>query len=299
VHPGDAAISISIGGPIANTQCWVLDAHGAPMPIGIPGELYIGGAGVAHGYWERPALTSERFTVDTLTNAPGARLYRTGDLARWRADGSLECLGRTDHQIKLRGFRIELGEIEACITSYPGVRQAVAIVREDRPGEKRLVAYLVLGAESGDLVEALRAQARKTLPEYMVPSFWVTMDRLPLTPNGKIDRKALPAPAAPAAGHGAPPKTPTESLVLDLFRDVMGRQDLGVNDSFFEYGGDSLMAAQLMRRLRSATELDLALRHLFDRPTAAGLAGVVDRLAWVAHTAQPVVATGSREEMVL
>src|SRR5205823_10052 len=284
VEPGEGVISI--GRPIANTQMWVLDARLQPMPVGVPGELCIGGVGVARGYWERPDLTAEKFVPDPLSGEAGSRLCRTGDLARWLPDGRLECLGRIDHQVKVRGFRIEPGEIEASIARHPAVREVVVIAREDTPGDKRLVAYLVADQPPADLADQLRALIRGACPEYMVPAHFVTLEALPRTANGKLDRKALPAPdpgagVAPRAAAVAP-RTPTEEMVMGLFQGVLERTDFGVGETFFDLGGHSLMAARLLSQLRAASGVDLPLRILFEHPSVAALAGALEALAWSA-----------------
>lgn len=294
--------AISIGRPIANTQLWVLDAHLEPVPVGVIGELCIGGDGVAHGYWNRPALTAEKFIPDRLSGTKGARLYRTGDWARWMPDGRLECLGRIDHQMKIRGFRIEPAEVEAAIARHPAVRASVVVARDDGGVEKQLVAYLVADHPPPDLADQLRALARATLPEYMVPSVFVTLDALPLTPNGKIDRQALPAPLAASlapAPATVEPRTPTEAMVLGMFREVLGRADIGVFDSFFDLGGHSITAARVIARLQDATSISVPLRNLFERPTAAGLAEVVDGLAWLARSNAQSADVRGREEIAI
>jgi hypothetical protein len=269
---------VPIGRPIANTQAWVLDTSLQPVPLGVPGELYIGGAGVARGYHRRPALTAERFVPDPFSSEPGARLYATGDLARWRSDGRLECLGRLDHQVKLRGFRIEPGEVEAALARHPAVRQAVALVRGSGTHEARLVAYLV--ADPSPSAAELRAHLAEDLPAYMVPSAFVFLDRLPLTPNGKIDRKALPAPAdsPDAATPVVAPRTPLEKAIFEIWAGALGSPPRGVHDGFFESGGHSLAAALVVSRIRSAFGVEIALRSLFEHPTVAGLAEVVTML---------------------
>ena len=302
VEPGEGVISI--GRPIANTQMWVVDARLQPMPVGVPGELCIGGAGVARGYWERPDLTAEKFVPDPLSGEPGSRLYRTGDLARWLPDGRLECLGRIDHQVKVRGFRIEPGEIEANIARHPAVREVVVVAREDTPGDKRLVAYLVADQPPADLVDQLRALIRGACPEYMVPAHFVRLDVLPRTANGKLDRKALPAPdseagVAPRAAAVAP-RTPTEEMVMGVFQGVLERTDFGVGETFFDLGGHSLMAARLMSQLRAASGVDLPLRILFEHPSVAALAGALEALAWSAGgRGQPVEDSRDREVVEL
>jgi acyl-coenzyme A synthetase/AMP-(fatty) acid ligase len=298
----DTSKGIAIGKPIANTTVWILDAHKNLCPIGVPGELCIGGEGVALGYWNRPELTADRFIPDPFSATPGATLYRTGDRARWRNDGTLEHLGRLDDQVKVRGFRIELGEIEAGIARYPAVREVVVVLREDAPGDKRLVAYLVAENPPADLVDQLRALIRATMPEYMVPAHFVSMDALPRTHNGKLDRKALPAPSvegvAPRAAAVAP-RTATEEMVMGVFSGVLERVDFGVLDSFFDLGGHSLTAARIMARLRAASNRDLPLRVLFERQTVSGLAEAIDALAWLESSGQPRAAGGNRVEIEL
>lgn len=300
VKPGEGPILI--GRPIANTQMWVLNSRLEPMPVGVPGELCIGGVGLARGYWKRPDLTAERFVPDPFSGEAGSRLYRTGDLARWLPDGRLECLGRVDRQVKVRGVRIELGEIEAVIAQHTAVRDAVVTARENAPGDKRLVAYFVAENAPADLLDQLRANIRAALPEYMVPVHFVTLEALPLTANGKVDHKALPAPSLE---NGAPrtaavaPRTATESLVMGAFREVLDGVEFGVLDNFFDLGGHSLMAARLMSKLKAATGVSLPLRNLFEHPTVAGLAEVIDRLSWLAKSKAPGGGTASREEIVV
>jgi len=298
----DTSGGITIGRPIANTTVYTLDEQRQLCPIGVPGELCIGGDGVALGYWSRPELTAERFVADPFSGTPGAKLYRTGDLARRRENGDIEYLGRLDHQVKIRGFRIELGEIEAGIARHPAIREVVVLAREDVPGDKRLVAYLVAENPPADLVDQLRALIRTAMPEYMLPAHFVTLDALPLTHNGKLDRQALPGPdvgdVAPRAGAVAP-RTPTEKTVMAAFRGVLERADFGVFDNFFDLGGHSLMAARLMHGLRPATGVDLPLRNLFERPTVAGLAEAIDGLQWLEKSKASTHGAGIREEIVL
>jgi aryl carrier-like protein len=248
---------------------YVLEPSGAPAPVGVPGELYVGGAGVARGYLGRPGLTAERFVPDPFSDTPGARLYRTGDRARWRADGTLEYLGRLDGQVKVRGFRIEPGEIEAVLGSHDAVHGCAVVVREDRPGDRRLVAYVVGGADPAELREHLR----RGLPEHMVPGAFVALDRLPLTPNGKLDRGALPAPdLALAQADYTAPRTPVEEALAEIWAELLGVQRVGVNDGFFALGGHSLLAMRLVWRIRETLEGDVDLVSLFETPTIAGLA---------------------------
>ncbi|HYG65747.1 MAG TPA: non-ribosomal peptide synthase/polyketide synthase, partial [Thermoanaerobaculia bacterium] len=257
-----------LGRPIANVGVQVLGPASMPVPGGVPGELCVSGAGLARGYLGRPELTAERFVPDFWGGVPGARLYRTGDLVRWTAGGELEYLGRIDHQVKVRGFRIELGEIEAALARLAGVREAVVVTREEVSGDRRLVAYVVGAPEGG----AWREQLAKRLPEYMVPSALVMLEAMPLTPNGKVDRRALPAPEwRPAEGHLAP-RTTVEELLAGIWSEVLGVERPGVEDNFFELGGHSLLATRVMSRLRSAFQVELPLRELFEEPTLAGLA---------------------------
>ncbi len=273
--------SIPIGRPIANTTAYVLDDHRRPVPIGAPGELYLGGDGLSRGYLNRPELTAERFVSIPSAVSPDARIYRTGDLVRWSPGGELEFLGRLDDQVKLRGFRIELGEIEAALRTHPKVRQAVVQLREDYQNEKRLVAYLVYSnSEATPLESDLRDFLNRSLPEYMVPSAFVVLDSFPLTPNGKVDRKALPVPAsnhrAPASGYVAP-RTPLERQLAGIWSSVLRVDRIGIHDDFFTLGGDSLMAAEAILRMRNSSALDLSLRSLFQAPTIAAIVGIIER----------------------
>ncbi|MFZ5917840.1 MAG: amino acid adenylation domain-containing protein, partial [Chloroflexota bacterium] len=273
------AREVPIGRPISNVKVHILDKNLQPVPVGIAGELHIGGAAVARGYLNRPALTAERFIADPFSESPAARLYKTGDLCRYRSDGHIEFLGRVDHQVKVRGFRIELGEIEAVLEKHPAVQAAVTVVREDAPGNKRLVAYVVPadGAEpaAGELSDLVRGK----LPEYMVPSAFVMLEALPLTPSGKVDRDAMPTPEWSREGLGRAyiaPRTPVEELLAGLFAVVLGVERVGIHDNFFELGGHSLLATRLVSRLRQVFEVELPLRELFGAPTVAGLAGKIE-----------------------
>ncbi|MGW5285223.1 amino acid adenylation domain-containing protein [Streptomyces collinus] len=264
---------VPIGRPIWNTALYVLDPRGRPVPIGFPGELFLAGSGLARGYLRRPALTAERFPLDPF-GPPGTRMYRTGDIARLRADGAVEYLGRTDDQVKIHGFRIELGEIETALARQDGVRQAAVVVREDTPGERRLVGYAVPAPGAAPDASALRAGLARTLPEYMVPLV-VVVDGLPVTPNGKLDRRALPAPAAAPAGH-EPPDGEIEELVAAVWCAVLGVEGVGRHDDFFALGGHSLSATRVAARLRQSLALDLPLHTLFEQRTVAALAAAVE-----------------------
>ncbi len=270
---------ILIGKPIANTTVYILDERMTPVPIGVPGELHVGGDGVTRGYLNRPELTAERFVHDPFSSTPGSRLYKTGDLARYLADGSIEYLRRNDNQVKLRGYRIELGEIEASLSIAPGVKHAAVALRQLLPGDVRLVGYLVPEGVEGPSDTELRAHVRKHLPDYMVPQHFVRLGALPLTPNGKLDRKALPLPEL---DHGADareqrePRSPTEAAIVDVFQQVLGVRRVSIDDNFFELGGHSLLAAQAFSRLQQNHGIILQLRRMFESPTAEGLARLVD-----------------------
>ncbi|WEQ54973.1 amino acid adenylation domain-containing protein [Komagataeibacter nataicola] len=263
---------LSIGRPVFNAKIYILDGQGEPVPPGVAGELYIGGAGVARGYLNRPDLTAERFLDDPFARTPGARMYRTGDLARYRPDGNIEFLGRADQQVKIRGFRIEPGEIEARLTECSGVRTAAVIAREDIPGDRRLVGYVVPEPDATPDPATLRRALAAVLPDYMVPAALVLLDALPLTPNGKLDRKALPAPDFTPAGEGRAPRNPQEAILAALFAEVLGLTRVRIDDSFFDLGGHSLLATRLASRIRSSLNIDLPVRAVFENPTVAGLA---------------------------
>ena len=256
---------VAIGAPIANTKLYVLDACGEPQPIGVPGELCIGGAGLARGYWKRPELTAERFVRDPFETREGARLYRTGDRARRRADGTMEFLGRLDHQVKVQGFRIELGEIESVLAADPRVREAAVVARELEPGDTRLFAYVVAKGAAAPMASELRERLRERLPESMIPAAFVTLDALPRTPNGKVDRAALPAPdrssARPEPGAEMP-QTPIEKRIAAIWQELLKVEAVSVHDNFFDLGGHSLLAMRALARLERETRVRLNPREL-------------------------------------
>ena len=292
VHEVDAVPEgLLAGRPLPNARLRVCGRDGDPVPAGASGELWIGGAGVARGYHGRPELTAERFVPDPFAAAPGARAYRTGDRVRWRVDGTLEFLGRIDHQVKVRGFRVEPGEVESALAALPGVKESVVVARADGGGETRLVAYVV--PEAGHSVAAgeLRAAMKERLPEHMVPSAFVPLDVLPLTPTGKVDRRALPAPETAVEPEGyAAPRTPTEEVLAEVWAEVLGLQRCGAHDDFFAHGGHSLLATRVVSRIRRAFGVDVPVRAVFEAPTPAALAGVVERAnAENADPAPPLV----------
>ncbi|HET9226708.1 MAG TPA: amino acid adenylation domain-containing protein [Thermoanaerobaculia bacterium] len=282
---GDGAM-VGLGRPLANTVFHVVDRDLDPVPVGAAGELLIGGMGVARGYWGRPELTAERFVPDPWS--AGARLYRTGDLVRRRAGGELEFLGRIDHQVKLRGFRIELGEIEAVLALHPEVQAAVVLLRDDLPGGRGLVAYVV-----AEQVRPLRGWLEERLPGYMVPAAFVAMESLPQTPSGKVDRRALAriAPEMESAEDLAEPRTPTEELLAGIWAQVLGLERVGAGQSFFELGGHSLTGAQVVSRLRQVFQVDLPLRVLFEAPTVAGMAAEIERLRRQGTPERPAISS--------
>jgi len=278
-----------IGGPIWNMRGYVLDGQLAAVPPGVAGELYLAGPGLARGYLNQAGLTAERFVACPF--GTGERMYRTGDLVRWRADGDLEYLGRVDEQVQVRGFRIEPAEIETVLAAQPGVGRAVVIAREDRPGDKRLVGYVVPTPGSQLDPAGIRAAAARVLPVYMVPAAVVLLDSLPLTANRKLDRRALPAPTF-AAGEGREPSTPAEALLCDLVAQVLGVQRVGVDDSFFDLGGHSLLVTRLISRVRSVLGVELGIRAVFDNPTVEQLARALDE----AGQARPPLVRADRPE---
>jgi amino acid adenylation domain-containing protein len=278
--------TVVIGRPIANTQIYLLDAHLNPVPIGVPGGLYIGGAGLARGYLHHPELTAAKFIPNPFSEEVGARLYQTGDLARYLPDGNIECLGRIDHQVKVRGFRIELGEIEAVLHQHPAVRETVVVAREDMPDDtfpqaaKRLVAYVVPYEGQALTARELQSYLREKLPEYMMPAIFVFLDVLPLTPNGKVNRHALPVPdrGRPELGElFQSPRTPTEEILAGIWAAILGLGRVGIHDNFFESGGHSLLATRVMSRIRDTFRVDLPLQSIFEMTTVAELAQAIDQ----------------------
>ncbi|MBD2245043.1 non-ribosomal peptide synthetase [Nostoc sp. FACHB-888] len=272
---------VAIGQPFPNTKLYILDKNLQPLPIGVPGELYISGVSLARGYSHRPDLTAEKFIPNPFSNQAGERLYKTGDIVRYSSDGNIEFIKRIDHQVKIRGFRIELGEIEAKLVQHSVVQESIVVVREDNPGNKRLVAYIVPNTHNvelknnSELIPQLRQFLKESLPEYMVPAAFVLLEKLPLTPNGKIDRKALPIPdltqLMPESDLVAP-VTPVQEMLAGIWTQVLGLEKLGVNDNFFELGGHSLLATRVISQIRQAFKVELPLRRLFESPTVAELA---------------------------
>ncbi len=292
--------SVPIGRPIPNAEVYVLDCNLQPVPIGVRGELYLGGVGVARGYLARPELTAEHFIPHPFSEIAGERLYKTGDLVRYLPDGKLEYLGRVDEQVKIRGYRAECGEVEAVLSQHEGIKDVVVVAREDTPGDKRLVAYCVPQGEMPSHSQ-LREFLRKQLPEYMVPAIFVELGALPLTPNGKVDRRALPVPdqARPElAATFVAPRTPVEEQLAGIWAEVLKVARVGIHDNFFELGGHSLLATQVVSRVRRAFQIELPLRYLFETPTVAGLAESIETILWIAQSSRqaPASATDGREE---
>ncbi len=277
----DVVGDLPIGRPIPHASVYVLDQHRQPVPVGVAGELYIGGLGVARGYRGRPNLTESKFIPDWFSNRPGARLYRTGDVVRWRQDGQLEYRGRADRQVKIRGYRIELEEIEAVLNRHPDLERAVVEVREDQPGDKRIVAFMVARPNTRLGLVQLREQLRSHLPAHMIPSTFIELESLPLNANGKVDRRALQVAADSRASkveltsEFIAPRTPTEQVLADIWGEILQLKDVGVHDNFFELGGHSLLATQLVSRVQSLFRITLPLRQVFERPTIATLAEVI------------------------
>ncbi|PSB40959.1 non-ribosomal peptide synthetase, partial [Chamaesiphon polymorphus] len=295
-------VTIPIGKPIANKQSYILDRYLQPVPIGVPGELHIGGDGLARGYLNRPDLTAAKFIPNPFSSDESARLYKTGDLARYLPDGNIEFLGRIDNQVKIRGFRIELGEIEAVLSTHPQVQQAVAIATEASPGHKRLVAYLVTSDESLSSSQ-VRVFLKQRLPEYMVPAAIVTLDSMPLTPNGKVDRNALPTPDREwdLTIDFVLPSTPTQEAIAQMWLEVLGLEKVGIHNNFFDLGGNSLLVTQLISRLRSAFDVELPIISLFEKQTIFELAESIDEIRSTVQMLRPddIELLENREEIEL
>ena len=283
-----------IGRPIANTQAYVLDGSLQPVPIGVPGDLYLGGAGLARGYYRRPDLTAEKFIPHPYSDQPGARLYKTGDLARYLADGTIKFLGRKDHQVKVRGYRIELGEIETALGQLEEIKDVVVVVYEASPDDMRIVAYVV--PSGGPLSPSeLRQILKRRLPDYMVPAHFVTLDALPLTPNGKIDKKALPDPEVSRvdlAESFVPPRNPVEETLAGIWRDLLQVEQVGMYDNFFELGGHSLHATRVLARVHDEFDVTIPLIRMFEAPTIAGLSEWIENLCFRDRGQQASTADG-------
>jgi acyl-coenzyme A synthetase/AMP-(fatty) acid ligase/acyl carrier protein len=275
---GDARLTVPIGRAGANVQLYVLDAALQPVPIGVAGELHIGGMQVGRGYAGRPDLTTERFIKDPFSDTPAARLYKTGDLVRYLEDGTIEYLGRIDYQVKFRGFRVELGEIEATLDTHAAVAQSAVVVREDRPGEQRLVAYVVAKGEASP--EKLRQHLSRQLPQYMVPGAFVFLGALPLTASGKVNRQALPEPERSGADQASyvAPRTPTEEIVAGIWAEVLRLERVGIRDEFFQIGGHSLLAMRVVSRVRQSLGAELPVHELFRASTVESISAILDTL---------------------
>jgi acyl-coenzyme A synthetase/AMP-(fatty) acid ligase/acyl carrier protein len=265
-----------IGRPLPDLQVYLLDQYLQPVPVGVPGEMYVGGAGVAKGYLNRPELTTERFISSPFEHSN--KLYKTGDLARYWPNGELEYLGRIDNQVKIRGFRIELGEIEALLASHPQIWETVVLVWDDTAGDKRLVAYIVPQPEITIIIDEIRQFLKAKLPDYMVPNAFVILEALPLTANGKIDRRALPPPNLDISDKYVAPSTPIEEILVNIWSEVLKVEKVGINDNFFELGGHSLLATQLVAQIRDRLKIELPLRQLFNTATLAELAQGIEQL---------------------
>ncbi|HEY6376807.1 MAG TPA: amino acid adenylation domain-containing protein, partial [Edaphobacter sp.] len=299
----DGQAPIMIGRPVANTKCYILDGQREPVPVGVTGELYIGGDGLARGYLNRPELTAEKFVADPFRTGE-KRMYRTGDLVRYRADGNIEWLGRIDHQVKIRGYRIELGEIEAILKEQPEIKQAVVIAREYKPGDKRLVAYLVAANSTVPTTLELRARLKRLLPDYMLPTAYVFLDQIPISPNGKIDRQALPLSAETQplqADTYIAPRSTLEKMLVGIWAEVLGVQQIGLDDDFFDLGGHSLVGVRLLAKIKRTYQVNLELAVLFEARTVRQFAEIIRKLKQPASAEQkpwstlvPIQPNGSR-----
>jgi amino acid adenylation domain-containing protein len=275
-----ASATVPIGRPLPNVRVYVLDRHMQPLPIGVPGELHIGGSCLARGYLNRPELTAEKFLPDLFSDEPGARLYKTGDLARFLPDGDVEFCGRVDDQVKIRGFRVEPAEIESALSEHPGIGDCVVVARADHPQSMRLIAYVVPKPRSSPAAGELRDFLASRLPNYMVPSMFVLLDALPRTPHGKLDRRALPEIDYPGPGgtkSPVEPRDPVEKTLAGIWAELLRVERVGVHDNFFEFGGDSLLAMQFISRVSGAFPVEIPLHDLFATPTIAELADVIRR----------------------
>ncbi len=302
--PGDRLVPI--GRPFENMTIYILDEFLQPVPIGVRGELYVGGLGVARGYFKRPELTAERFLPNPFSQQPGDRMYKTGDVARYLPDGNIEFLGRADDQVKIRGFRVELGEIESALNEHPEIQTAAVVLREDTPGDKKLIAYFVPVEGKAPTNKALRHFLLDRLPEYMVPSAFVQLESMPLTPNGKVNRRALPRPDQKLLLESIEmeyeaPRTPTEEVLAEIYSQLLSVEKVGANHNFFELGGHSLLATQLVSRIKERFGVELPLRHVFEKPTVGGLAMVIDQLKLASEGIQvpPIVPVSRDQELPL
>lgn len=291
----DGASRVPLGRPISNTYIYVLDRRGEPVPLGVTGEIYIGGIQVGRGYLNRTELTAERFLSDPFRTVPQARMYKTGDLGRWRADGTLDYLGRNDHQVKIRGFRIELGEVEAALAKHPSVREAVVVASDNTPGDRHLVAYVVADAREIPTAEVLRAHLRQMLPEHMVPSFFVTMERMPVTANGKLDRRALPAPSLDKSRlrEYEPPKSTFEESVARIWQELLRVECVDRNDNFFDLGGQSLLGIRMIAHVGSSMGLRIPIETVFQLPVLKDFAAELRKRCFI--SLQQKVADGDEE----
>jgi acyl-coenzyme A synthetase/AMP-(fatty) acid ligase/acyl carrier protein len=293
----------SIGRPISNTQIYLLDRHLNPVPIGVTGELHIGGAGLARGYLQRPHVTAMRFIPDPFSDEPGARLYKSGDLARYLPDGRIEFLGRQDDQVKIRGFRIELGEVEAVLSNHPAVRECVVVVRDENSEEKRLIAYVVFGRLTEAInTHELLSYVRTYLPDYMAPAAIVVLDALPLTANGKVNRKALPKPDSlrpELEVSFIAPQTEIEKRVAAMWQEVLQIARIGINDNFFDLGGHSLLMLQINGKIRAAFSIDIPLTDMFQYPTIRSLARRLETCECSPPSFQKVRGRAQRQKEVI
>jgi hypothetical protein len=287
----------AIGNAISNTKLYVLTSQQSPVPVGVPGELCIGGISVSRGYLNRPDTTAERFIPDPFSKEPGMRIYRTGDLARYWPNGDLEFLGRKDYQVKLHGFRIELGEIESVLRKHPAVREAATLLREDVPGNQRLVGYVLPKDGERPAPQDLRDFLAEKLPSTMVPTAFVIIDKLPLTPNGKLDHRALPAPESQSAGSEGyvAPRNEIEEKLAGIWSEVLGRDRIGVHDNFFDLGGHSLLATQVASRIRSVFNIELSLPRLFEATTVARVSELIMNIKQTPETSQQPIARIPRD----